>query len=89
MLVDLGEREAGIEQVERSVAMAPGDSRIRYNAACTYARMGLVERALAELREGTSNLPSYLTDWPKLDPDLANLHDHPEFIRMFGKAEKP
>ena len=86
MLAQLGEREAGIEQIERAVALAPSDSRIRYNAACMYAGMGLVERALAELREGTRNLPSYLADWPKLDPDLANLHDHPEFIRMFGKA---
>jgi TolB-like protein/thioredoxin-like negative regulator of GroEL len=87
MLAQLGERDAGIEQMERTVAMAPDDPRIRYNAACTYAQLGLVERAMDELREGTKNLPSYVTDWPKFDPDLASLHDHPEFIRMFGKAE--
>jgi TolB-like protein/thioredoxin-like negative regulator of GroEL len=86
-LVSLNEVEAGIQQAQRAVAMAPDDGRIRYNAACTYARAGFADRALAELREGTRNLPTYLTDWPRNDPDLASLHDHPEFIRMFGKAE--
>jgi hypothetical protein len=33
-------------------------------------------------------VPSYISDWPRRDPDLASLHDHPEFIAMFGKAEK-
>jgi hypothetical protein len=32
-------------------------------------------------------LPSYISDWPKNDPDLASLHDRPEFIAMFGRAE--
>jgi TolB-like protein/Tfp pilus assembly protein PilF len=87
MLVQLGEREDGIKQAERTVAMAPEDGRIRYNAACTFARAGLPERALEQLREGIRNVPSYLSDWPRRDPDLASLHDHPEFIRLFGKAE--
>jgi len=87
MLVQLGEREAGIEQAERAVAMAPEDGRIRYNAACTFARAGLPERAIEQLREGIRNMPTYISDWPKLDPDLASLRDHPEFIRMFGKPE--
>jgi len=87
-LVETGKREAGIRQVERIVEMAPHDGRIRYNAACTFARAGLPERAIEELKEGLREVPSYLSDWPRRDPDLASLHDHPEFIRMFGKAEK-
>jgi serine/threonine protein kinase/tetratricopeptide (TPR) repeat protein len=87
MLVQLGEREDGIQQAERTVAMAPEDGRIHYNAACTFARAGLPERALEELREGIRNVPTYLSDWPRRDPDLASLHDHPEFIRLFGKAK--
>jgi TolB-like protein/predicted Ser/Thr protein kinase len=86
MLVDLGEVEAGLRQTERTVALAPNDGRIRYNAACSYARAGLADRALAELLEGIKNVPSYLADWPRRDPDLESLHDHPEFIRLFGKA---
>ena len=33
-------------------------------------------------------LPTYISDWPRRDPGLASLHDHPEFIRLFGRAEK-
>ena len=85
-LMRLGEPDAAIAQAARSVAMAPNDGRIRYNAACTYARGGMTERAMAELKEAVRNVPTYVSDWPKRDPDLASLHDLPEFIRMFGKA---
>ena len=87
MLVQLGDLKAAIEQVERTVSMAPNDARIRYNAACTFARAGLPDRALAELSVGSREVPSYISDWPRRDPDLASLHDHPEFIAMFGRAE--
>jgi serine/threonine-protein kinase len=88
-LVLAGEREAGIRQVERTLELAPEDGRIFYNAACTFARAGLPERALDMLREGVRHIPSYISDWPRVDPDLESLHDHPEFIAMFGKAERP
>jgi hypothetical protein len=48
----------------------------------------MTEPALEQLRLGIRNVPGYLSDWPRYDPDLESLHDHPEFIRMFGKAEK-
>jgi hypothetical protein len=67
--------------------MAPHDGRIRYNAACTFARAGMPERAIQELKEGIRDIPTYVSDWPRRDPDLESLHDHPEFIRLFGKAE--
>ncbi len=85
-LVRLGETEAGIEQAERAVALAPDDGRIRYNAACTYAQAKRPEEAIAQLEEGIRNLPSYIADWPRRDPDLASLHDHPRFAEMFGKS---
>ena len=87
-LVQAGEREAGIRQAERTIEMAPHDGRIRYNAACAFARAGMPERAILELKEGIREIPTYLSDWPRRDPDLASLHDHPEFIRMFGAGEK-
>ncbi len=85
-LVQLGEREAGFKETERSLQMSPEDGRIRYNAACAYAQAGMPEEALAQLKEGIKNIPTYVADWPRYDPDLASLHDHPEFIRLFGRA---
>jgi predicted Zn-dependent protease len=87
-LVRAGEREAGIRQLERTLEMAPHDGRIRYNAACAFARAGMPERAMQELQEGIRDIPTYISDWPRRDPDLASLHDDPEFIRLFGKVEK-
>lgn len=87
-LVRTGQIEAGIAQVEKTVAAAPDEGRIRYNAACTLARAGMPDRAIEQLKAGIRNIPEYLTDWPRRDPDLVSLHDHPEFIRMFGKAER-
>ena len=85
-LVGLGEREPGIEQAERAAAMASDDGRVHYNVACAFANAGLAERAMAELKEGIRNVPTYVADWPRHDPDLKSLHDLPEFIRLFGKA---
>jgi tetratricopeptide (TPR) repeat protein len=86
-LIQGGEREAGIEQAERAAAQALDDGRVHYNVACAFAGAGLPERAIAELKEGIRNVPTYVADWPRRDPDLASLHDHPEFVRLFGKAE--
>jgi predicted Zn-dependent protease len=85
-LIELGEREQGLEQIERALALAPDDGRVHYNAACAFVKLGMTERAIAELKEGIKNVPSYVADWPRRDPDLASLHDHPEFIRLFGRA---
>ena len=85
-LIHFGDVKAGIAQAERAVQAAPDDGRIRYNVACAYARAGELDRALAELKEGVRRVPTYISDWPVRDPDMANLWNHPEFIRMFGTA---
>src|SRR5262249_31412667 len=87
-LVQIGQAEPGFAQIERALELAPDDGRIHYNAACAFARTGQTERALHELEEGTKHISSYIGDWPLHDPDMKNLWDHPEFIRMFGKAGK-
>jgi tetratricopeptide (TPR) repeat protein len=87
-LIRFGQIPEGLAQVGQALALEPDDNRMRYNTACAYARAGQRERALHELREGVKDVPHYIGDWPRYDLDLASLHDHPEFIRMFGKAEK-
>jgi adenylate cyclase len=85
-LAQCGEPDAALVQIERTIAAAPDDARVRYNAACALAQMGRSDGALAELRHAAQMLPNYLSDWPRHDPDLASLHGHPEFIRMFGSG---
>jgi len=84
-LAQSGDREAGIAQAERALAIAPEDGRVRYNAACTFAHAGEPERAIEQLRAMADLVPNYLTDWVSRDPDLASLRGHPEFVRLFGR----
>ena len=83
---DRADADTALQLAQRAIAMAPDDNQIRYNAACAYSRLGRLDEALEALRLATSRVPSYIADWPKYDPDLAALHDHPEFVKMFGHA---
>jgi TolB-like protein/tetratricopeptide (TPR) repeat protein len=86
-LIRSGNAAAGVAQIDRALDLAPDDARTRYNAACAFARAGMPDRALAELRTAQPHLPEYVASWPLHDPDLVTLRDHPEFIRLFGKAD--
>jgi serine/threonine protein kinase/Flp pilus assembly protein TadD len=82
-LAAMNQREEAMKELERSVAMRPNDANILYNAACTYGVMNMKAEALALARKtvevGYTNL-----DWMARDPDLACLHDDPEFQRICG-----
>jgi non-specific serine/threonine protein kinase len=77
--------ELAVRELEMAVTMRPKDSNILYNAACTYGILGRKPEALALLKRareaGYSNLV-----WAVRDPDLACLHDDPEFLRLVGQA---
>ncbi len=77
--------DLAMRELEMAVTMRPKDSNILYNAACTYGIMGQKSDALSLLRRareaGYGNI-----EWALRDPDLACLHDDPEFQRLVGKA---
>ena len=79
-------REAdATRHLQTAVALRPGDGSTLYNAACTYGILQKKAEALDTLRRardaGYSNL-----EWASRDPDLACLHDDPEFKRLCGVA---
>jgi serine/threonine protein kinase/Flp pilus assembly protein TadD len=67
-----------VRHLQTAVALRPGDPNTLYNAACTYGVMGKKEEALDMVKKanaaGFTNL-----NWIANDPDLACLHDLPEF----------
>jgi serine/threonine protein kinase/Flp pilus assembly protein TadD len=85
-LVEGGEIDEAVRQLKKSVAIDPGDSRNRYNAACAYSRAGRIEESLAELEGVIRNLPDQYQDWPRKDPDLANARRHPDFERIVSRV---
>jgi serine/threonine protein kinase/cytochrome c-type biogenesis protein CcmH/NrfG len=76
-----------IRHLEMTVALRPNDSNVLYNAACTYGVLGKKADALDLVRRSlAAGYANY--DWPRQDPDLRILYDHPEFIKLFPSSKK-
>jgi len=83
----VGNREDAIRQLDMAVALRPSDANILYNAACTHGVMGMKAEALALLkRAGAAGYQNW--DWLSRDPDLACLHDDPEFLRLIEEGNR-
>ncbi len=78
-----GNEDDAILHLRKAVALRPDDPNVLYNAACTYGVLKRKEEALAHLKKAWE--AGYIViGWAARDPDLACLHDDPEFQRMVG-----
>ena len=72
-----------MREIRRALELRPDDTNILYNAACVYGVLEEKAEALALLRRlkqaGILNV-----DWARRDPDLACLHQDPEFLALIG-----
>ncbi|MGA8269550.1 MAG: tetratricopeptide repeat protein, partial [Candidatus Acidiferrales bacterium] len=77
-----------IRHLQTAVALRPNDPSTLYNAACTYGLLGKKAEALETLKKvfasGYSN-----RNWAANDPDLACLHDDPEFKKLVSHDDDP
>jgi predicted Zn-dependent protease len=82
------DEDESMRHLQTAVALHPKDSRVLYNAACTYGVLGKKAEALETLKRsfaaGYSN-PA----WAANDTDLDCLHDDPEFQKLVAHDEKP
>jgi len=78
---DSGRESDSIRHLQTAVALRPSDSNVLYNAACTYAQLQKKAEALEMLRKAIASGYQRL-EWARRDPDLACLHDDPEFLRL-------
>jgi TolB-like protein/Tfp pilus assembly protein PilF/predicted Ser/Thr protein kinase len=74
-----------IRELQTAIALRPNDANILYNAACTYANMGIKAEALATLRKARES-GFHDAAWARRDTDLASLRDDPEFDRIFPET---
>ena len=74
-----------MREIRRALELRPDDTNILYNAACVYGVLEEKPEALALLRRlkdaGILNV-----DWARRDPDLACLHQDPDFLALIGSA---
>ncbi|MCZ6714499.1 MAG: protein kinase [Deltaproteobacteria bacterium] len=80
----LKREEEAIRQVEMAVALRPGDSNILYNAACTFGLLGRKRETLDMMKRARDSGYSDFV-WMARDPDLACVHEDPEFLALFNQ----
>ena len=70
VLAGMGENERAMEWLEHALAIDPDDNNTRYNAACTYAQMGEIDRAIDMLEIWGAHAGSDHITWFRHDADL-------------------
>jgi serine/threonine protein kinase/Tfp pilus assembly protein PilF len=74
--------EDAMREANLATVLRPNEASVLYNAACTYCMLGRKAEALEVLRRAWD---AGFKDavWARRDPDLAILHDDPEFERLY------
>jgi adenylate cyclase len=86
-LASIGEKELATKWLERALAVDPDDNLTLYNAACTYAQIGDIDRALETLHRWAPNAGMEKKQWLVNDPDFDPLRDDPRFKTLLEKVE--
>jgi len=74
----LGQRERGIEWVNRVLALEPDDAGALYNIACFYSLDGEIEKAI-ECLEKALTLGFAQKEWIERDTDLDPIRSHAKY----------
>jgi serine/threonine protein kinase/Tfp pilus assembly protein PilF len=80
-LAILGQQDEAVQHVKIAVAMRPTDANILYNAACAYGVMKMKKESLQAFRRCV-DAGYHNAIWATSDPDLAIIHDDPEFQHL-------
>ena len=86
-LASLGQVEKAKAWMERALAIDPDDTHIKYNAACMWAQLGELDRALDLLENWASHVGRESRDWLKNDPDIKPLRDHPRYQALIDRID--
>ncbi|KQV66358.1 adenylate/guanylate cyclase domain-containing protein [Rhizobium sp. Root1220] len=86
-LAFLGLRDRALEWLARALATDPNDINIQYNAACTYALLGEIDRAIDLLEVWMPQIGAEMRLWFKNDSDLDSIRSHPRYSRLVELSE--
>ena len=85
-LAGLGESFRAKEWLARALAIDPDDNIARYNAACTYALLGEIDRSIDLLEINLQQVGSDMKLWFKNDSDLDSMREHPRYRKLLELA---
>jgi len=83
---ELGRADDALRELNLAMTLRANEASILYNAACLYCALGRKQEAIETLRKAWE-AGFKDSSWARRDPDLAILHDDPEFDRLY--PEKP
>ena len=78
----LGRTEEARREANLAMALRPNDALVAYNIACAFCYLKQKDEAMKALRKAWE-AGFRDVDWARNDPDLAILHDDPEFERLY------
>ena len=83
-LAYLGEAEQARTWLARALAIDPDDNLVRYNAACTYALLGEVDRSIDLLEIHLKLVSKNSQMWFLNDLDLDSIRTHPRYAGLLA-----
>jgi adenylate cyclase len=86
-LAHLGERARSLEWTALALTIDPDGALTQYNAACNYAVLGEVERAIDLLERWTTEAHMGTRRWLLTDSDFDALRDRPRFKALLAQIE--
>jgi serine/threonine protein kinase/Tfp pilus assembly protein PilF len=79
--------DEAVRETNFAIVLRPNEANVLYNAACVFSLLGKRPEALETLRKAWE--AGYTdAEWARRDPDLALLHDDPEFERLYPESAK-
>jgi len=88
-LAGMGRREEAIAWLERATALDPDDSQTLYNAACTWAQLGEIDRAFELLNLWLPKAGIEKRLWLRQDVDFEAIRGDPRFTDLLERADAP
>jgi non-specific serine/threonine protein kinase len=82
MYAQEGRSDDSVREAKLAMVLRPDEATVLYNAACTFSNLGRRTEALDALQKAWE-AGFKDADWARRDPDLATLHDDPEFERLY------
>lgn len=85
-LAYMGKSDQARKWLAIAMEIDPEDNHMRYNAACTYAQLGEIERSFDLLEVWIESAASNLRLWFTNDPDLEPIRNHPRYQILLDRA---
>ena len=86
-LMELGDRDKGLEWARKSYSLDPEDPYIVYGIACFHSRLGRIEEAVDYFEQAVRAGFTHL-EWIKNDSDFDPLRNHPRFQAVLMELEE-